>query len=662
MRIVSATPLYWKARNLDVFNGSSWTAALGPGRRRGDEPFERRPPRRLGGQRRRGRARSRSASAACGSRDVIGAGTIVDVRDPSRNVQPAHLARQLGRARAALRRGDSYTAEVHVPRADAGALARGDLRRERAPGRRARAHGAVQAGRDRAVRRRREHHRERAARPGRPRPRCTSAPGTAPARSTPPTRPLRRSEFDVDTVMERSQYERTWALSKRLKRGTEYPMDYVRAVDDYLSRPEFRYVERPAQPPAGQAPLDYFLNQTHEGYCQHYAGAMALLLRMGGISARVATGFSPGGYSSRKKAWIVRDTDAHAWVEVWFDKYGWVTIDPTPDATPARCQVAALAPAAGRRAAGCRGRHRRRRRRANTERPNPQRPPGAAGRRRRRASTPPPTRAALRWWVWRARACSRVGALVLAVLLFLRRPRGNTPMDRAIAEVEDALRRVGRPVTTGTTLTQLERRLGSHSPEVSAYLRALAAGRYAPVARRRRRAPAAARCAARSPRASGSAPARARCGRCRRGSSARRASGRGRSRSTRPSRARASVASWTSRIVGAGRPAPLKKGGRVQRERRCASRCESIIATRGCVHEGNCGVTQRTHPHRPRSRVSEHARSARQRDSLTIPTSHGAATSHTLRARARSAAAAPGRPLAQPRSANAPQPRRTSSR
>ena len=66
------------------------------------------------------------------------------------------------------------------------------------------------------------------------------------------------------------------------------------------------------------------------------------------------------------------------------------------------------------------------------------------------------------------------------MLLFLRRPRGNTPMDRAIAEVEDALRRVGRPVSTGTTMTQLERRLGSHSPEVSAYLRALAAGRYAP--------------------------------------------------------------------------------------------------------------------------------------------------------------------------------------
>ncbi len=72
-------------------------------------------------------------------------------------------------------------------------------------------------------------------------------------------------------------------------------------------------------------------------------------------------------------------------------------------------------------------------------------------------------------------------ALVLAIVLFFRRPRGKTPMDRAIAEVEAAMARVGRPVTTGTTLTQLERRLGSHSPEVSAYLRALASGRYAAV-------------------------------------------------------------------------------------------------------------------------------------------------------------------------------------
>jgi hypothetical protein len=256
-------------------------------------------------------------------------------------------------------------------------------------------------------------------------------------------------------------------------------MDYVRKVYDYLHRPEFRYVERPPQAPPGVAPLDYFLNQTHEGYCQHYAGAMALLLRMGGVPARVATGFSPGGYSDRKKAWIVRDTDAHAWVEVWFDKYGWVTIDPTPDGTPARSQVAALAPPAGQAPPAAAADTGADDAASNTERPTqavrPELQVGSTG--------PLPNTGVqddgIRLWIW-ALGVLGVGVVVLGIALFVRRPRGKTPMDRAINEVENALSRVGRPVSVGTTMTQLERRLGSHSPEVSAYLRALAAGRFAP--------------------------------------------------------------------------------------------------------------------------------------------------------------------------------------
>ena len=118
------------------------------------------------------------------------------------------------------------------------------------------------------------------------------------------------------------------------------------AVDRFLKR-GFTYDEVPPPPRQGRAPLDAFLFDSKAGYCQHFSGAMALLLRMGGIPARVVTGFSPGGYSKRKQAWIVRDTDAHSWVEVWFDAWGWVTFDPTPEATPARSQIAALEAAAG---------------------------------------------------------------------------------------------------------------------------------------------------------------------------------------------------------------------------------------------------------------------------------------------------------------------------
>ena len=89
-------------------------------------------------------------------------------------------------------------------------------------------------------------------------------------------------------------------------------------------------------------PLEHFLFETKAGYCQHFSGAMALLLRFGGVPARVATGFSPGGFRRRQGEWVVRDRDAHSWVEAWFDGIGWVTFDPTPTATPARSLIAAI--------------------------------------------------------------------------------------------------------------------------------------------------------------------------------------------------------------------------------------------------------------------------------------------------------------------------------
>jgi hypothetical protein len=236
------------------------------------------------------------------------------------------------------------------------------------------------------------------------------------------------------------------------------------------------------------------LIDTRDGYCQHFAGAMALLLRMGGIPARVVTGFSPGGYSERRDAWIVRDTDAHAWVEAWFDELGWVTFDPTPDATPARSQIAALenqaatpaadarAPGGGEAGGGAEGQ------RGSDLRPDlrfdvqsGQAPGDAAD-----------TGGGLPWWTWALLAALAAGGAGLAVAV-VRRRRTNgaqTPLDRAVAELEAALRRAGRPLATGTTLHQLERSLGA-SDEATAYLRALSASRYgreprAPTASERR--------------------------------------------------------------------------------------------------------------------------------------------------------------------------------
>jgi hypothetical protein len=82
----------------------------------------------------------------------------------------------------------------------------------------------------------------------------------------------------------------------------------------------------------GAAPLVGFVAETRAGYCQYFAGAMALMLRYLGVPARVAVGFSSGTYDARSGVWTVTDHDAHAWVEVWFRGYGWLPFDPTPSA------------------------------------------------------------------------------------------------------------------------------------------------------------------------------------------------------------------------------------------------------------------------------------------------------------------------------------------
>jgi transglutaminase-like putative cysteine protease len=90
----------------------------------------------------------------------------------------------------------------------------------------------------------------------------------------------------------------------------------------------FTYDEHPPTVP-GIPPLVSFLN-TRRGYCQHFAGAMALMLRYLGIPARVAVGFTSGTYDKATRTWTVTDHDAHAWVEAWFRGYGWLPFDPTP--------------------------------------------------------------------------------------------------------------------------------------------------------------------------------------------------------------------------------------------------------------------------------------------------------------------------------------------
>ena len=92
----------------------------------------------------------------------------------------------------------------------------------------------------------------------------------------------------------------------------------------------FTYDQHPPAPPPGVNPLEDFVVHTRRGYCQHFAGAMALMLRYLGIPSRVAVGFASGRYDAGRGEWVVSDRDAHMWVEVWFRGWGWVPFDPTP--------------------------------------------------------------------------------------------------------------------------------------------------------------------------------------------------------------------------------------------------------------------------------------------------------------------------------------------
>jgi transglutaminase-like putative cysteine protease len=92
----------------------------------------------------------------------------------------------------------------------------------------------------------------------------------------------------------------------------------------------FRYDQQPPPPGPSEPALAAFVTRTKRGYCQHYAGAMALMLRFLGIPARVAAGFTSGSYDADKHEWKVTDHEAHDWVEVYFPGWGWMPFDPTP--------------------------------------------------------------------------------------------------------------------------------------------------------------------------------------------------------------------------------------------------------------------------------------------------------------------------------------------
>ncbi|GGB95349.1 protein-glutamine gamma-glutamyltransferase [Marinobacterium zhoushanense] len=111
------------------------------------------------------------------------------------------------------------------------------------------------------------------------------------------------------------------------------PERFVAIVLRQFSR-SFTYTLTP--PPLGQEPIDRFLFDTQQGFCGHYAGALAFLLRSIGVPARVVGGYQGGEWNPYERYITVRQYEAHAWVEYWIENRGWVRIDPTAAVSPER--------------------------------------------------------------------------------------------------------------------------------------------------------------------------------------------------------------------------------------------------------------------------------------------------------------------------------------
>ena len=100
-------------------------------------------------------------------------------------------------------------------------------------------------------------------------------------------------------------------------------------IQNYL-RETYPYDPAVAPPPSGQDAVDYFLFDASGGFCTYYASAMAVMLRVEGVPARVVSGYAMGIFDPQRGMYRVPASASHAWVEVYFPGYGWIEFEPTP--------------------------------------------------------------------------------------------------------------------------------------------------------------------------------------------------------------------------------------------------------------------------------------------------------------------------------------------
>jgi transglutaminase-like putative cysteine protease len=148
--------------------------------------------------------------------------------------------------------------------------------------------------------------------------------------------PLQPRLRQIDTKSPPNRNPRTVQLARELHGAHPETMDFVQTVLNMIREQPFFYTLTP--PKLSDNSVDDFLFDTKRGFCGHYASAFVALARAAGIPARVVTGYHGGTLNPYGDYWIVRQSDAHAWAEVFIDGQGWTRIDPTAAIAPERVE------------------------------------------------------------------------------------------------------------------------------------------------------------------------------------------------------------------------------------------------------------------------------------------------------------------------------------
>jgi|HubBroStandDraft_4_1064222.scaffolds.fasta_scaffold05380_3 transglutaminase-like putative cysteine protease len=146
--------------------------------------------------------------------------------------------------------------------------------------------------------------------------------------------PLPVLEQHFDLGQPAAANPRSVALARRWRVESPDVRAFVERALELFRTGGFEYTLTP--PELGVDPVDDFLFSTRQGFCGHYASAFVTLMRAGGVPARVVTGYLGGEWNPIGSYFLIRQSDAHAWAEIWLDGAGWTRIDPTAVVAPER--------------------------------------------------------------------------------------------------------------------------------------------------------------------------------------------------------------------------------------------------------------------------------------------------------------------------------------